>query len=418
MGIFAVDWLRALVCSSAAAALLAGCGADSPSATSNASEVPSPPSLAPTSQSFGWPASKPGEDPPAAPLPTGSAAQQLNSLLSPLPKAQLATAASPVALGYTVSDALDPRIVEFQSRALAAQLTDGSRIDQGFHWYGHPDHNAAVALVPVSFRNRYGTRLYGEIVLPRKGLVPATARKYPVVLALEGLNTNTAMYRWWHQLFADAGYLVFAFDFSGQGRSDDESEGDPGNNIEEAQDALTYLLEQSEVRSFLDASRIGVIGHSMGAIATMGLQEVEPRLKAAVAAAPISEMSAPFTANPIPVMIQTGDHDGPIAPIVFVNPAVVRPVYDKLTQNRAFIVADAASHAQHTNYPLLPTSTWGREIAAQYSLAWMDFHLLGSAEALKQLQTAHPRLSYLHASEVVIDRQRQVFQSAGPSILP
>ena len=79
------------------------------------------------------------------------------------------------------------------------------------------------------------------------------------------------------------------------------------------------------------------------------------RFKAAVAAAPISEIQAVFEGNPIPVIIQTGDHDGPIAPIVAVNPAMVRPVYDKLANDRAFIVADAASHAQHTNYPLLLT---------------------------------------------------------------
>ena len=69
-------------------------------------------------------------------------------------------------------------------------------------------------------------------------------------------------------------------------------------------------------------------------------------------------------------------------------------------------MANAASHAQHTNYPLLPTSTWGREIAAQYSLAWMDFYLRGQQDALKVLNTAHPRLSYLWDSEVVI-RQKQ-----------
>ncbi len=394
---------------------LAGCGQDDLGLSAGQPNL-SPAKPEAGSEAFGWPASKPGEGPPESPLPTGDLALQLNGLLASLPRNELATALSPVALGFTVGDLLDPRVVEFQIRAMAAQLSDGSRLDQAFHWYGHPDNNAGVALVPVSFTNRYGTRLYGEIVLPQQGQVAARPGQFPVILALEGLNTNTAMYRWWHQLFADAGYLVFAFDFSGQGRSDDEVAGDPGNNIEEAQDALTYLLEQSPVRSFLNPSQVGVIGHSMGAIATLGLQAVEPRLRAAVAAAPISERSAPFEANPIPVMIQTGDHDGPIAPIVFVNPQIVRPVYDKLTGNRAFIVADAASHAQHTNYPLLPTSTWGREIAAQYSLAWMDFHLRGMSSAKDVLRTAHPRLSYLHASEVVIDGERQVFQSAGPAV--
>src|SRR3546814_2025994 len=97
--------------------------------------------------------------------------------------------------------------------------------------------------------------------------------------------------------------------------SSDVCSSDLGTNITDSEDALTYLLEQSPVRSVLDQQRVGVIGHSLGAITTLGLQAVEPRLQAAVAAAPISEQSAPFDANPLPTMIQTGDYDRPVAPI-------------------------------------------------------------------------------------------------------
>ena len=145
----------------------------------------------------------------------------------------------------------------------------------------------------------------------------------------------------------------------------------------------------------------------------MGVQAVEPRIAAAVAAAPISEQMAPFDSNPIPVMIQTGDHDGPIAPIPFVNPAVVRPVYDKLEQDRAFIVAEASSHAQHTNFALLPTASWGLEIAAQYSLAWMDWHFFGDEQARGILTTAHPHLSYLWDSEVRLGEETTIMRGEG-----
>jgi alpha-beta hydrolase superfamily lysophospholipase len=397
-------------------AALAACTTDNNTAASSAAttDVQAASAIRP-SESMGWPASRPGEDPPASPLPTGDGAAQLKAAAAPLPIAPIVEVTNSVGFGYTVIDISDPVLMEFQTRAMAAQINDGSRVQHAYHWYGHPDNNPNVALVPVEFKNRYGTRLYGEIVLPKRGQVQAQNGAYPVILALEGLNTNTSVYRWWHQLFADAGYLVFAFDFSGQGHSDDESAGDPGNNIEEAQDALTYLLEKSAVKQFLDTSKIGVIGHSMGAITTMGLQAVEPRIKAAVAAAPISEIQSVFDKNPIPVMIQTGDHDGPVAPIPFANPAVVKRVYDKLTSDRAFIVADAATHAQHTNYPLLPTSTWGREIAANYSLAWMNHYLRGDANALKVLRTGHPKFSYLWESEVFIGGERKVFRGTGPS---
>jgi pimeloyl-ACP methyl ester carboxylesterase len=362
-----------------------------------------------------WPAHQPGQSPPPAPGPVEAVVTELDALAGMLPREAVARLFDPIAFGVTVRDLTDPDLVAFQVRATLAQLEDGSRLEHAYHGYGHPDYNDAVALVPVSFNNRYGTRLYGEIVLPRRAETPPSAGPFPVILALQGLNTNLAMYRWWHQVFADAGYLVLAFDFSGQGRSDDESAADPGNNVEEAQDALTWLLEASPVREVLDRQRIGVVGHSMGAIATMALQAVEPRVKAAVAAAPISEDSAPFDANPIPVMIQTGDHDGPIAPIPFVNPAVVRAVYDKLSPDRAFIVCEACSHAQHTNFPLLPTATWGIEIAGRYSLAWMDYHLRGDAAALEVLTSAHPHLSYLWDSEVQIGGATTVMRGSGPA---
>lgn len=363
-----------------------------------------------------WPASQPGESPPPAPAAIEAVIDQADALAALLPTAVLARLLDPVAFGVTLNDLTDPAQMAFMVRATLAQLQDGSRLAQAYHWYGNPAVNDQVALLPVRFANRYGTELYGEIVLPRRGTVPPSAGPFPVILALEGLNTNVAMYRWWHRLFADAGYLVLAFDFSGQGHSADAGAGDADDNVQDAQDALSWLLEKSEVRSVLDRQRIGVIGHSQGAITTLALQAIEPRLKAAVAAAPISESSAPFDANPIPVMIQTGDHDGPIAPIPFVNPQVVRPVYEKLQGDRAFIVAEASSHAQHTNYQLLPTAQWGQEIAGRYSLAWMDWHLRRDPAALPLLTTAHPHLSWLWDSELRLADQITVLRGAGPSV--
>lgn len=363
-----------------------------------------------------WPASQTGENPPPAPPEVEAVITNVDALSSVLPLAAVARLFDPVALGTTIRDITDPVLVAFTVRATLAQLNDGSRLDQVYNWYGNPYYNDKVAIVPVYFKNRYGTSLYGEIVLPKRGTVPPSAGPFASILALEGVQTNLAMYRWWHQAFADAGYLVFAFDFAGQGHSGDRVAGDSGTNITDSQDAMTYLLNESPVRSVLDHQRTGVIGHSLGAITTLGLQAVEPRLHAAVAAAPISEQSAPFDKNPIPTMIQTGDHDGPVAPIPFVNPAVVRPVYEKLEGDRAFIVVEASSHAQWTNYPLLPTAEWGFEIASTYSIAWMDYQLNHNPAALTVLRTANPHLSYLWDSEVRIDNEVTVMRGDGPTL--
>jgi pimeloyl-ACP methyl ester carboxylesterase len=379
----------------------------------------SPNSAATASGLASWPVSQQGENPPPAPEQFEPIVTNGDELASMLPSNVATRLFDPVAFGYTINDISDPVVVEHMVRSTFAQLQDGSRPQHAYHWYGHPDENAGVALIPVEFYNRYGTKLYGEIVLPYAATGSPKEGPFPVIIALEGLNTNIAMYRWWHRLFADNGYMVFAFDFSGQGHSDDEAEGDPGNNLHDAQDAMTYLFEQSSVASVLNAEQVGVIGHSMGAAAVLRVQEqeasnaIEPnpvRIKAAVAAAPVGES---VSASPIPIMIQTGDHDGPIAPLPFINPAVVRPLYDSFENDRAFIVAEASSHGQHTNYPFLPTATWGRDIAATYSLAWMNYYLRGDVSALSVLEGGHPHLSFLHDSATRINALEEVYSGNG-----
>lgn len=359
-----------------------------------------------------WPATTPVEGPP--PLPAefqpllDLSAEALDALILP----QFVDATNPIAFGQTFAETKDRSIREFQLAAMIAQGNDGSRQGHAFHWYGHPDFNDQVARVPVHFTSASGdVELYGEILLPRRGAVPPRAGAFPVIVALEGLQGNIGMYRWWHALFADAGYIVFAFDFTGQGMSEGSDDDTEATRVADTSRALDYLLAESPVRAFVDRSRIGLIGHSMGAITTLEAQDRDPRFRAAVAAAPISEDSSDFTHSDIPIMIQTGDHDGPIAPIPFINPQVVRPVYDKLEADKALIVAEAASHAQHTNYPIVPTPTWSREIAGLYSLAWMDFYLRDDASAISVLLSTHPHLSALHTSEISIGGQRSVLRA-------
>lgn len=366
-----------------------------------------------------WPTSQQGENPPPAPEQFEPIVTNGEALADALPIDVANQLFDPIAIGYTINDISDPVIIEHMVRSTFAQLQDGSRPQHAYNWYGHPYENAEVALIPVEFHNRYGTKLYGEIVLPYAAKGSPSEGPFPVIIALQGLNTNVAMYRWWHRLFADNGYMVFAFDFSGQGHSEDEIAGDPGNNLHDAQDAMNYLFEQSAVADVLNTEQVGVVGHSMGAAAVLRVQEQEAsdatepnpvRIKAAVAAAPVAES---VNASPIPIMIQTGDHDGPIAPIPFLNPAVVRPLYDSFENDRAFIVAEASTHGQHTNYPLIPTATWGREIAADYSLAWMNYYLRGDASALLILEGGHLHLSFLHDSATRINGVEKIYQGNG-----
>lgn len=367
-------------------------------------------------QNLQWPATQPVDSPPPLPDELSSLLDVAAPLLDSAAFDLLATGTDPVAFGFTFDEIGDSVVLEHQLASMAAQLNDGSRTEHAYHWYGHPDFNDKVAMVPVHFSNEAGLTLYGEILLPQRGTHAPASHATPVILALEGLNTNIAMYRWWHQAFADAGYLVFAIDFSGQGHSEGSDDDRDAYRVTDASRALSWLLTESPVKDFIDAERVGVIGHSLGAITTLELQAVDDRFKAAVAAAPIHESQSDFSSADIPIMIQTGDHDGPIAPVPFLNPILTRSVYNKLESDRAMIVADAATHAQHTNYPILPTPTWSREIAALYSIAWMDYYLLEDETALADLLSAHPNLSSLHSSDVEIAGTTHVLRagSLGP----
>ena len=113
-----------------------------------------------------WPASQQGENPPPAPEQFEPIVTNGAELAAMLPSNVVNRLFDPVAFGYTINDISDPVIVEHMVRSTFAQLQDGSRPQHAYHWYGHPYENAEVALIPVEFLNRYGTKLYGEIVLP------------------------------------------------------------------------------------------------------------------------------------------------------------------------------------------------------------------------------------------------------------
>ena len=64
-----------------------------------------------------WPASQPGEDPPAAPEELAPLITNLSLLSAALPRDVAARLFDPVALGYTINDISDPVIVEHMVRS-------------------------------------------------------------------------------------------------------------------------------------------------------------------------------------------------------------------------------------------------------------------------------------------------------------
>jgi hypothetical protein len=110
--------------------------------------------------------------------------------------------------------------------------------------------------------------------------------------------------------------------------------------------ALDYLTQSSAVRDRVDASRLAVIGHSMGGGGAISAAERRPTLKAAVPLAPFSP-SQNMSTDRVPTMVIAGQND------TVVTPSYLDGLYPTLpsTTQSAFVQLSGADHLfpTHTN---------------------------------------------------------------------
>jgi dienelactone hydrolase len=110
--------------------------------------------------------------------------------------------------------------------------------------------------------------------------------------------------------------------------------------------ALDYLTQRSSVRDRVDASRLAVIGHSMGGGGAISAAQRRPSLKAAIPLAPYSP-SQNMSTDQVPTMVVSGQND------TVVTPSYVDGLYATMpaaTQS-AFVELAGADHLfpTHTN---------------------------------------------------------------------
>ncbi len=99
--------------------------------------------------------------------------------------------------------------------------------------------------------------------------------------------------------------------------------------------ALDYLTQRSSVRDRVDATRLAVMGHSMGGGGAMHAALQRPSLKTAVGLAPFSP-SQNLTTTRVPTMLLAGQNDGTTTPASIQNlyngiPGGVEKAYLELT---------------------------------------------------------------------------------------
>jgi pimeloyl-ACP methyl ester carboxylesterase len=129
----------------------------------------------------------------------------------------------------------------------------------------------------VEFKNSQGLKIAGVLDSPQKG------KDLPIVICLHGLGGTKESNKVFTDILSPLGIASLSIDFQGSGESEGEYENKTITGfVDDAQSALDYVYSLPNV----DKNRIGVVGHSMGAVTAILLASRDPRIKALVVSSP------------------------------------------------------------------------------------------------------------------------------------
>lgn len=303
-----------------------------------------------------------------------------------------------------------------------------------------------VATVDPLHPTGAGARLSGEIWLPPT----STVGPYPGVIIATGTRQQFRhLFNWLAQGLAESGYQVMTFDYQGQGGSETfvHNNNDAAQCIdrascwqsaypssesfafgpyyEQVKEAITFFFSTPSSRystptsgmnhnntsrfnpayGDLDRAKVGLVGHSVGAIAVTEAGQEDTKIKAIVRygyTGRIGEQgnngiqSTAITNSHAPTLIMPSEY--PEAPQPFVRqqaPGSLEHGYrqircdpnDTEEYNRLNpctnldvmqVAMRASTHYDWVAYPGRPASRYGERVAFYYTLAWLDAYLKGN----------------------------------------
>ena len=313
---------------------------------------------------------------------------------------------------------------------LCAQHKDGCAGDVRLYRWAQSGYGLTY---PVLYIARSGAIISGHIWMTRDG----PPKRPGVVITTGSVQAPEELYLYAATTLAKKGYIVMTYDVQGQGRSDtngeapDENEGfpaqQPANFINGTEDALNFFLSTPDspyvplpsdssatVHSarqerrvdegrnaafnpafrLLDTSRIGIIGHSLGASAVSQVCCVGPYASVVDAFVAWDNLSVPSGVTPrVPAIGMSADYG--LVPTPFTaepNPQ------SKNSASSAYSAAgiDTAQlnwrGGTHYEWSYIPNpgfgATWrGMDMAAWYTAAWLDKYVKGDPTADARLLT-------------------------------
>jgi hypothetical protein len=338
-------------------------------------------------------------------------------------------------------------------------------------------------MVPVSYTNRYGALIRGDVFAPLPGAKdPYTGKAlkppYPgIVITTGSVQGSERMYFWLAQDLAERGYVVLTYDVQGQGRSetlphqndqvnalpfcnpfatpaDQEQGGCPGVPFQQPSnfvfgtiDALDFFTSTPDkpypnrngsdqpVNSFNPlwklwdrspdkrsatrgrTTRIGIIGHSLGASAVSQVQGTDSRVETVVALdklqGPGDNGIAENKAKPVvPALAVQSEYGFNVSPYWMSGGSSIAPqpqppdqtpnpkreqatgfdAWRKAGVDTMLIVPRASTHLEYTDIPYaLPASRYGQAFASYYVQAWLDRYMKHQGAPAKMKATNKKR---------------------------
>ncbi|MFF8414350.1 bis(hydroxyethyl) terephthalate hydrolase [Streptomyces omiyaensis] len=166
-----------------------------------------------------------------------------------------------------------------------------------------------------------------------------------------GFTATQSSVAWLGPRLASQGFVVFVIDTL-------TTLDQPDSRGRQLLAALDHLTQRSSVRDRIDASRLGVMGHSMGGGGTLEAAKSRPSLKAAV---PLTgwntDKSWPEITTPTLVIGADGDTVAPVA-------THSEPFYESFSAglDKAYLELNGATHF---------TPNTSNTTIAKYSIAWL-----------------------------------------------
>ncbi|HEY6746698.1 MAG TPA: hypothetical protein VI357_13385 [Mycobacteriales bacterium] len=166
-----------------------------------------------------------------------------------------------------------------------------------------------------------------------------------------GYTATQSSIAWLGPRLASQGFVVFTIDTN-------SIYDQPASRGDQLLAALDYLTGRSSVRTRVDATRLAVMGHSMGGGGTLEAAADRPTLQAAI---PLTgwDTRKNFSTNQVPTLVVGAENDT-VAPVATHS----IPFYTSLnaTYEKAYLELNGASHFA----PNSPNTT-----IARYSISWL-----------------------------------------------